>query len=428
MVQARTAFSMCTGAGTAEMARSLIQKYFNEQGYDMNIKTVAMWEWNERCHSIIASNLSWCEQVTGHREAPHLFSDIESLNPQSCYRGDFKSLSYSEKRDRILGSEMHCLQKCERCCDDLCPVPAADFGVSGLPCQDMSRAGARAMREGRTNTVYLTHAKYNRINRTPVMVIECTPDLDMGMVEDCHGPEYDFYQTMMQPQDCGHAGVSRQRTYVIGVHNQRSVVLHDPWCLQDVLKTKLCDRVTWPSDYLVATPTEIQLEAEAKARARKVVYQPHSTDLTYLLSTRELMALDQYEQEYFNRIGVPATLDEDLIVFLGDNPGYSLTWSLNGKIPCYRVNAKSGLHWSPRFQRFLTSKEKLATLGWPVTPEICTSMRAPIIPTLDVKRASDLAGNGMHLSNVGTAQILALTCFGLASSTAGSCSMDLDFQ
>ena len=35
---------MCTGALTAEMARSMLQSYVRKTGYDMDIRTVAVWD------------------------------------------------------------------------------------------------------------------------------------------------------------------------------------------------------------------------------------------------------------------------------------------------------------------------------------------------------------------------------------------------
>ena len=131
-------------------------------------------EWSENCHPLILDNLAWCEQVTGqHHEAPHLFSDIEALNPSHCTT---PGMNYEMKKRAIMKSWLQPSQFCHLCHDELCHVPSADFGVSGLPCEDMSTAGDQLKREGRTNGVYLTHAKYNKIHRTPLLLLECTPD------------------------------------------------------------------------------------------------------------------------------------------------------------------------------------------------------------------------------------------------------------
>ena len=110
-------------------------------------------------------------------EHPHVFCDIEALNPQ-CYSA---ADSYRKKKKMILGSFMQTSSPCINCYDTLCSVPAADFGISGLPCTDMSYAGKRLTRDGVTNSVYMTHAKYNKRNRTPLFVVECTPETGLHM-------------------------------------------------------------------------------------------------------------------------------------------------------------------------------------------------------------------------------------------------------
>ena len=139
--------------------------------------TVLTQEWNEHCHPLIVDNLEWCGQVTGQHEAPHLFSDIEALNPSYTTT---PGMNYEMKKKAIMTSWLQPSQFCHTCHDELCHVPSADFGVSGLPCEDMSIAGNRLKREGKTNGVYLTHAKYNKIHRTPLLLLECTPDSWLG--------------------------------------------------------------------------------------------------------------------------------------------------------------------------------------------------------------------------------------------------------
>ena len=130
-------------------------------------------EWNERCHPLIVDNLAWCREVSGDQEFPHLFTDIEALNPSHTTHPD---MCYTDKVNAIMGSWLQGSQKCQLCFDPLCSVPSCDFGISGLPCQDMSQAGYKQLRDGRTNGVYITHAKYNKKHRTPVFVVECTPE------------------------------------------------------------------------------------------------------------------------------------------------------------------------------------------------------------------------------------------------------------
>ena len=245
----------------------------------------------------------------------------------------------------------------------------------------------------------------------------------MEMMSDCHEPDYEMYQLFCDPSHTGHSACSRSRTYVIGCHQERSVLLHDPWELQDLISRKVVKHAcTYPSDYLVSTQMEVELEAQEKARVRGVPYQPGMADVSYLLTKREKKALADYELEYWRRTGCSAVTDEDMFVFLGDDPTYSLTWSFNGRLPTYRMNSRSALLWSCKCKRWLTGKERLCSLGWPVLQPVASAMSCPMIPALDVKRASDLAGNSMHMLNTGVMQLLALCCVG--PSESGSWSRD----
>ena len=233
----------------------------------------------------------------------------------------------------------------------------------------------------------------------------------MGMMEACHGPDYDLHQLFCDPCDVGHAACARRRTYVIGSHVERTSMLHDPWEIQEAMKRYITNKfVTHPSDYLISSKTEVELEAQEKARVRNIPYQPGQSDLTYLLTEREKVALADYQLKFWSRVGhMP---DEDLFVFLGDDPSYSLTWSFHGKLPTYRMNSRSALLWNCKYKRWLTGKERLCSLGWPVLQSIAGKMGCPVIPSLDVKRAADLAGNSMHLLNTGVMQTIALSAFG----------------
>lgn len=236
----------------------------------------------------------------------------------------------------------------------------------------------------------------------------------MEMVEDLHGPDYDWHQFFTDCSDTGHCGVARKRTYCIAAHSSLTTCLHDPFELWDSIRSMIFSRVqTSVSDYFVATQYEVLLEAQQFAIRRKIPFQPGQLDLSYLLTSREKQALADYKACYRARFNEPAEANANLVVFLGDNPAYSLTWSAtSGKIPCYRLNSANGVLWSPFLRRWVTGKERLVSMGWPVHPQIAAGMNVPQIPASDCHRASDLAGNSMHFSTVAAFQLLSLACWG----------------
>ena len=230
------------------------------------------------------------------------------------------------------------------------------------------------------------------------------------MMDDLHGPDFELYQTFCEPGDVGFGASSRKRTYVVGVHTSKTTVLKDPCELQEMLSGQLRGRVsTKPRDYLVASASEVCLQCQDMCRKRGLHYQ-NGMDLRYVLTQRERIALNQYEEAFYTRTGQSARSQDDLFVYLGDNPSWSLTWSFHGQLPTFRLTP--GLMWHTKHCRWLTAKERLVSLGWPVVPTIASAMNVPLVPATDIKRASDLAGNSMHFLNCGVQQLVALACFG----------------
>ena len=238
-------------------------------------------------------------------------------------------------------------------------------------------------------------------------------ELDIGMVEETH-PSYDLYQLFFSAKDTGHKGASRDRTYVIGAHQDLTSCKFDPHTMKDIISKKMISKVqTRPSDYFFATVPEVLQEAEKLALKRNISFKPRQLDLTYLLTDREKASLQSYQTAYLEIFGEDPSTNQDLVVFLGDNGGSWKTWSArSNQIPTFRRNCRTGLFWSSYLKRFMISREKLATLGWPVVPGMAKAMNCAVTPSQDVLRASDLAGNAMNFTTVGVAQLIALSCFG----------------
>jgi hypothetical protein len=117
------------------------------------------------------------------------------------------------------------------------------------------------------------------------------------------------------------------------------------------------------------------------------------------------------DDEYLRRFGTDPADDRDLLYFVGDNPSYSMTWSaVSGRVPTYRRN--SGKYVHRQTMTWLTAVDKLASLGWPVTPEVAEAMGVPIVPVTDNARADVMAGNAMHFTNSAVVLLVGLACFG----------------
>ena len=128
----------------------------------------------------------------------------------------------------------------------------------------------------------------------------------------------------------------------------------------------------------------------------------------FLLNQREQNCVKVLKAMYEKKTGKDPCKNKDLFFFLGDNPGNRLTWSFHGRLPTLRHN--KALLWSPVWNRWMTGREKLATLGFPVTDSVARAMGVPSLPVKDTHRAAMIAGNAMNWNSVGIVQLVALCC------------------
>ena len=236
------------------------------------------------------------------------------------------------------------------------------------------------------------------------------------MVEDCH-PMHHFYPLTSEPSDFGFNGVARERMWAIGAHTELTTCLEDPFELLDSIRTRVHDSgvTTKISDYLCASKAEVLLDAESVAKRRGVLFDPLNMNLSYILTEREFSTKCQLDCDYYGKFGSPACDNPDLVYHLGDSAQYRCWSATSQKIPTYRVGSKSSLYWLPYHQRWLTGKERLLTMGWPVIPEVADAMGCPMVGASDRQRAQDLAstaGNGFHFQTSGILQLISLSCFG----------------
>lgn len=77
---------------------------------------------------------------------------------------------------------------------------------------------------------------------------------------------------------------------------------------------------------------------------------------------------------------------------------------------CWESGPPQNISWPVRTAR-MCSREKLCTLGFPVTASQARSMGVPILGIKDVARCAQIAGNCMNFSVVCLIQLIALSCF-----------------
>ncbi|CAJ1370407.1 unnamed protein product [Effrenium voratum] len=228
-------------------------------------------------------------------------------------------------------------------------------------------------------------------------------------------PDHQALQVFLTPADVGHAGMRRARTFIYLRHRERCQYL---WDIYDTLAavTRVISKTvkTKPSDYLISSPQTRSLEAAIFSRKRKMA----ETNMWYLLNDREKQVVRQLDSHYHHKFDQPAREDQELFYFLGDRYEFSRTWSAvrPQALPTYRKNAGKYLH--RQSMTFLTSQEKLASLGWPVTAETASEAGTTPLPSLDALRSDMMAGNSMHLSCAGVILFCGMCCFGVTPGTS----------
>ena len=155
------------------------------------------------------------------------------------------------------------------------------------------------------------------------------------------------------------------------------------------------------------TEEEVREEELSMCRIRGLTPQPEpSLCHEYLLTSHQMDRLAVFQQCLL-RDGCPTS--PNIIYNLGDDPSFTMGWSLRHlSIPPYRRN--SGAFWVPALRRYVTVKERLASLGWPVCPCLAMASSLPLVCFSDMDLAKVALGNGVCLPNLAVAVLSGLAC------------------
>ena len=134
-------------------------------------------EFDLACQQAINDNHRWVQEWADHRcLVPHIFSDVKdqiagSWNEDAAFYDRHKQISESCK-----------LKKTQKCLthNKNCPLNIlldVDFDVSGLPCQDHSKANRNRQHfDGKHGSVYLAWAQKHKLAKTPLVILENVPE------------------------------------------------------------------------------------------------------------------------------------------------------------------------------------------------------------------------------------------------------------
>jgi hypothetical protein len=210
--------------------------------------------------------------------------------------------------------------------------------------------------------------------------------------------------------DQGFKLVSRPRIYVIMYHKVKTTVLRPPQQTYDILKGAISFygiSVDEISACFLASQEEILEEISHLALRMGISPQAAIWDMKALLTEGEAVRLASYISHYMRSFGLHPVLDKDCVFNLADNPDMRCSWSAHSKrLPCYRTNG--GKQWSCFLNRWLTSKELLATMGVPVYPALAQKAGVPLVSVQPGAPALKMLGNMFHIASAGSVLLAAL--------------------
>lgn len=119
---------------------------------------------------------NWVNEWVGKfKPAPHIFGNLLEQVPADSF---VETDSFCKRALDVEKAGLSTHQFCHvhgGLCQLMKPV---DFDMSGLPCEDNSTANVkRRYLDGRFGSCYLIWAKKHRSQRTPLLVLENTPEL-----------------------------------------------------------------------------------------------------------------------------------------------------------------------------------------------------------------------------------------------------------
>lgn len=111
----------------------------------------------------------------GHyKPTPHVFGDVMDLSPTSLEGCATFAQKYAAIEEAPISTSSFCISH-----GGFCPViKPVDVDVSGLPCQDSSKANkARKYFEGKHGQIFAVWCKHHRTQGTPLLLLENVPEL-----------------------------------------------------------------------------------------------------------------------------------------------------------------------------------------------------------------------------------------------------------
>ncbi len=292
--------------------------------------------------------------------------------------------------------------------------PSHPFGLlssQGTPCQDYSRAGSRNGLFSGTRFPIIWSWIQVMLSVQPALIIhENVIGFPTSILQLLFHDHYWVYILQVDAADSGFILVSRPRIYVIMYHKLKTRVIRSPQHTYGIMKGAIewCDiAVSDISSCFLATTEELLEEISDLASQLKVPLSIAIANPYLLLSAGEQQRLEAYINLYIQTFGSHPVFDRSCIFNLADNPLMRCSWSCHSKrLPCYRTNG--GKQWSCFLNRWLTSRELLASMGVPVYPLLAEKAGVPLVAVQAGSQAMKMLGNMFHVATAGSVLLSAL--------------------
>jgi hypothetical protein len=241
--------------------------------------------------------------------------------------------------------------------------------------------------------------KYLIEEQPPVSLLENVCEFPVAILLHAVGYLYFIFEfPETNPGDAGYHLLKRRRKYVSLVHRTKVRVRRDMVAVYGLVRVHTSQPTAClPQHALVADDAELQADLLRVAALRGL---PLTVGLApqHLLNARETASEAHYQQLYFERFGRFPNTDLTYIAHLGENSWSRCTWSVSSRqIPTFRTNG--GFYWHSATSSWLTHRERLAIMGFPMYEPLAAAMHTRRIE-LDTTQMASAVGNCMHLGVV----------------------------
>ena len=170
-----------------------------------------------------------------------------------------------------------------------------------------------------------------------------------------------FEVIFAEPADCGFAPVSRRRSFTMYVRNDSAKFVSDPQALYDRMCFQLRQKQIRWNDLVWADKAQVEEDL------RRLTLRTSRTR-DDLFSASEKKNIARYEA-FFEEKGIPL---EERVYVPSQNPNHRPKTLKRGVIPLFTATDK--MTWIESLERPLTSLEKFAAHGWPVTASLAKEL------------------------------------------------------